>query len=144
MEGDKSDYNSDRTDKSKFTEYKSDNSIFEPTDTSTTNKEMKQQRGQRGIRGIRGEKGERGDDTYLTEDIFDLKLKVIEQKLDDFGLGNSEDHAKLIGQMTTINGSVVKIKEWQNRLIGSIAVLTTLIVPVAIWLIIKMLENFIK
>ena len=86
--------------------------------------------------------GEVSNDT-IVERIDGLKT-LIEDRFDR----NSEDHQRIETQTTKTNGRVNKLEEemsglqaWKNKVLGALIITEAILLPVAIWALIKILED---
>jgi hypothetical protein len=57
---------------------------------------------------------------------------VIVERLDNLKKDNDEAHARIEKQTTATNGKVASISRWQERTIGAVAILSTVILPIII------------
>ena len=66
----------------------------------------------------------------LLEKILGLTA-LIDEKFED----NKKDHESLIAQTTKTNGNVTTLQKWMATSKGAIAVITTIVVPVMLYLL---------
>jgi len=71
-----------------------------------------------------------------------ITLDVLEERLSNWFAENKRDHEEIIKQTTKTNGTVkdnreeiVKIKQWQGKMIGGLIILNVIVWPIALLLL---------
>jgi len=62
----------------------------------------------------------------------EVTLEVIAERLTNLIEENAKEHQAILVQTTKTNGKVAAVSKWQERIIGAVAILSAVVLPVAI------------
>jgi hypothetical protein len=68
-----------------------------------------------------------------------ITLEVLDERLKNWFAENKEDHKSIIEQTTKTNGRVSKHDTWLNRIIGGLILTEVILIPIAIYVITRII-----